>query len=223
MAAEYRYLARSRAAFVAQTVRYISRGYYFYICCQVPEGKAPEAVDEKLLARYDVRQHRWRRERRNLKDAAAAHYLRFDRMFVLMLTKGRHDAFYADHRGAVQDVRRQALYVFGYSIRFGYSEFEKRFRTFVRLDRNTYAKLKAHLVTVSTWDSRRECERMEREFRRVPYQPYGPVIEQLQVIRRAVNRARRKRGFLPLRAECIPRRLYLTKVYVESEEEPKAA
>jgi hypothetical protein len=218
MAVEYRYLARNRAAFIAQIVRYISRGYYFYICCQVPEGKFPEAVDEKLLARYDVRQHRWRRERRNLKDAAAVHYLRFDRTFVLMLTKGRHDAFYADHRSGVQDIRRQALYVFGYSIRFGYSEFEKRFRTFVRLDRRTYAKLKSHLVTVSTWDSRRERQRMEREFRRIPYQPYGPVIEQLQVILRAVNRARRRRGFAPIESGAIPRRLQLTRVFVDAHE-----
>ena len=46
MEVDYKHLARSRAAFVAQIVRYISRGYYFYICCQVPAGKDPNAVDK---------------------------------------------------------------------------------------------------------------------------------------------------------------------------------
>ena len=219
MGAEYRHLARNRAAFIAQIVRYVSRGYYFYVCCQVPEKKNPAAIDEKLLAKYEVRKHRWRRERRNLKGAAAVHYLRFDRTFVLMLTKGRHDAFYSDHRKSVSDIRRQALKVFGYSIRYGFSQFEKRKRTFVRLDRSTYDKLKNHLLAVACWDSMRSVERIEREFKRVPYQPYGPVIEQLQVIRRVVNRARRRRGYPSLNSGCIPRRLYLSKVYEEPEAE----
>ena len=215
MGTEYRHLARNRAAFIAQVVRYISRGYYFYVCCQVPESKDPEAIDEKLLTLYNVRQHRWRRERRNLKDAAAIHYLRYDHTFVLMLTRGRHDVFYSDHGTAVRDVRRQALQVFGYSIRHGFSQYEKRKRTFVRLDRRTCNKLKQHLLTVACWDSMRSRERMEREIRRIPYQPYGPVIGQLQTILRAINRARRKRGYLPARSECIPRRLYLTRVYAD--------
>jgi len=213
MEGNYRYLAKSRAAFVSQVVNYIAKGYYFYVVCKIPEKKDPELVDAKMLDLYGVQTRRWQRVRRNLKDAAAVHYLRFDRTFVLMVTKGRHDAFYRDHGQAKRDVRRQALYVFGYCIRRSLCEVERRYRIAVRLDRPTYDKLKSHLVAVSTWESYRSRERMEREFAGVPYQAYGPVIGQLQVIRRAVNRARRRRGFELLDSECIPKKRYLTKVF----------
>ena len=220
MARQYRYLARSRTAFIAQVVRYISKGYFFYVVCQIPERKNPVDIDAKLLERYSVKQPRWRREKRNLKDSAAVHYLRFGQMFVLMLTKGRHDAFYEDHAASVRDIRRRnALVVFDYSIRYTFSEFEKRYRTFVRLDQKTYAKLKADLIARAGWSCYRERERMEREFFLLPYESYGPVIEQLQTIRTAVNRVRRTRGFDYVRPEAIRRKLNLMKVFVEEEEQ----
>lgn len=195
MQENYRYLTKNRAAFVAQVVNYISKGYYFYLVCKIPEKKDPGRIDEKMLQRYGVQRRRWQRTRRNLKDAAAVHYLRFDRTFVLMVTKGRHDVFYADHGNAKRDVRRQALYVFGYCIRRRFCGQKHRDCVAVRLDRATYDKLKGHLVGVATWGSHRPRERMEREFANIPYQPYGPVLEQLNVIFRAVNRARGRRAY----------------------------
>ncbi len=216
MQGNYRYLAKSRAAFIVQVVNYISKGYYFYLVCKIPEKKDPERIDEKMLKRYGVQRRRWQRTRRNLRDAAAVHYLRFDRTFVLMVTKGRHDQFYSDHGSAKRDVRRQALYVFGYCIRRRFCEHERRDRVAVRLDRATYDKLKSHLVAVATWGSHRPRERMEREFANITYQPYGPVLEQVNVIFREVNRARRRRGFELIRPECIRKKRYLTKVFDES-------
>ena len=61
--------------FIAQVVRYVASGYYFYVRCLIPENKESWAIDAKLLARYQVCQPRWRRERRRLKQNAGVHYL----------------------------------------------------------------------------------------------------------------------------------------------------
>ena len=164
--------ARSIDAFLAQVVRYVSSGHYFYIRCRIPDGKDPRAVDEKIVGLYDVHRPRWQRKRRNLKTTAGIHYLRCGRLFVVMLTKGTHEAFYRDHASSVLDIRRTALKAFGYSIRRSYSENEKRWRVFVRLDKETYRKVKAHMLTVCTWPAFRARESMEQQFRALPYQAY---------------------------------------------------
>ncbi len=205
--------ARSIDAFLAQLVRYVSSGHYFYIRCRIPHGKDPIAVDQKILTLYDIRRSRWQRKRRNLKTTAGIHYLRYDRLFVIMLTKGRHDAFYADHGSAVLDIRRTALKAFGYSIRWGFSEAEKRYRVSVRLDKDTYRTVKAHMLTVCTWPAFRSKEAMQQQFLGLSYQLYGPVREQLYTIARAVNRNRRRTGFSAVDYGCIANTMRVTKVF----------
>ena len=48
---QYRYHALSVAGFVAQVVRYVASGHFFYVRVLVPEHKNPRMVDEKLLRR----------------------------------------------------------------------------------------------------------------------------------------------------------------------------
>lgn len=211
----YRYEATSVDGFVAQVVRYAAAGYYFYVRCLIPEHKDPRAVDAKLLARYRVCQPRWRRERRRLKYNAAAHYLRYDRLLVIMLTRGRHEPFYADHGQNVLDIRRVALKAFGYSIRYALSRESKRWNVSVRLDESTYRTLRAHMLTMAAWESHRCPQRMEREFSRLSYQAYSPVYRQLLSIAKAVNRVRRRRGFAPMDFSCIPTKKRLTKVFAQ--------
>ena len=106
---EYRYEAASMWGLVAQVVRYVSSGHYFYVRVVIPEKKDPRVIDAKLIERYRVDKKRWQRKRRQLKDAAGVHYIRHQNLAVLMLTKGRHDAFYADHGDSMKDIRRQTL------------------------------------------------------------------------------------------------------------------
>jgi hypothetical protein len=130
-----------------------------------------------------------------------------------MATKGRHDTFYADHGATVIDIRRVALKAFGYSIRYGFSHAAERRRVSVRLDEPTYRSLRTHMLTTAVWNSHRCPERMEREFSRLPYQPYSPVYRQLVSIAKAVNRARKRRGFAPIDLHCLPTKKRLTKVF----------
>ena len=51
---------------------------------------------------------------------------------------------------------------------------EKRQKVLISLDAETYRKLKAHMLTIGVWNSYRERTVLEREFRRLPYQPYEP-------------------------------------------------
>ena len=220
---DYQYEARSVAGFVSQIVRYVASGHYFYVRVLVPEKKDPAIVDEKLLERYGVRKKRWQRKRRHLKENAGVHYLRCNRCAVLMLTKGSHETFYQDHGEHLRDIRRQALKVFGYSIRYGFSEVKRDWKVSVRLDQETYRKVREHMLTIAVWDSYRDSVRLAREFSRLPYQPYEPVFKQLLSILRSVNRQRRRRGFDPLAMNCLRTKLSLGRVFVDSESKSKAA
>jgi hypothetical protein len=220
---EYRYEVKSIDGFLSQAVRYIAcGGHYFYIRVRVPKGKDPRAVAEKLLDRYDIRKKRWQRKRRHLKKTASIHLLLHQEMIVVMLTKGQHAAFYADHQSQVLDIRRTALKVFGYSIRYTFSETAKRQKVFVRLDDETRRKVQYHMLTICVWNTYRNKEALEREFRRLPYQPYEPVFAQLASIARQVNRERRRRGFDAISLSCITNKRRLGSVFVEREETEQA-
>ena len=221
---EYRYEVKSVDGFLAQVVRYVAcGGHYFYIRVRVPEGKDPRAVAEKLLDRYDIRKKRWQRKRRHLKATASIHLLQYRETIVIMLSKGEHRTFYADHQSQVRDIRRTALTVFGYSIRSTFSETEKRRKVFIRLDKKTYRKVKAHMLTISVWDSYRDKSRLERDFQRLPYQPYQPVYAQLLAILRRVNRERRRRGLDAVDSRCINFKRRLGTVFVKNDESDRAA
>jgi hypothetical protein len=144
-------------------------------------------------------------------------------VLVIILSKGRHEAFYDDHGSCVRDIRRTALKVFGYSVRFSFCEAEKRDKVSIRLDAGTYRTVKAHMLTIAVWDSYRDKARMEREFSRLPYQVFDPVHAQLISIARQVNRARRRRGFEQIDLGCIRTRRRLGTVFVERVDESEAA
>ena len=220
----YRYEAKNIDGFLSQLVRYIANGgHYFYIRVRVPEGKDPTATAEKLLDRYDIRKSRWQRKRRHLKETASIHLLKYQEVIVVILTKGKHEKFYADHHSQVQDIRRTALKIFGYSVRYGFSEIEKRQKVFIRLDVKTYRKVLAHMLTIGVWDSYRDKTALEREFNRLPYQPYEPVFAQLCAIAKHVNKVRRRRGFEGMELACIKNKRRLCTVFVKQDETEQAA
>jgi hypothetical protein len=79
------------------------------------------------------------------------------------------------------------------------------------------------MLTIGVWNTYRDKTALEREFRRLPYQPYGPVFAQLCGIAREVNRARRRRGFDAIDLACITYKRRLGTVFVEREETEEAA
>ena len=206
--------AANSAAFLAQLVRYVSSGHWFYVTGVIPDHKDPVAVDRKLIELYDIDRPKWKCQRRYLRDQAGIHYLRHERYWVLILTKGDHYAFYSDHGSQVRDIRRTALRFQGYSVRYSYSELEKRERVFVRLDRPTYRLLRTRMLQLATRPRFAKphllADELQGQMR--AWQPYAPVRGQFASILRSVNKLRRRAGYAPVH-DCRPEKLYIPKVF----------
>src|SRR5262245_35682664 len=115
---EYRAEVSSVAGFVQQlAVCYVGKGYWFYVAGRVPQRKAPEAVDAKLISRYGIDISKWTRARRKLAGSANLQYLRHGRYFVLLSTHGRH-IFFDEEKPSIRDVRRVPIRFHGYSISY---------------------------------------------------------------------------------------------------------
>ncbi|WP_425395419.1 hypothetical protein [Aeoliella sp.] len=218
----YRCEAATLDGFLAQLVRYVASGHYFYVTGKVPDRKLPEQVDCKLIALYGLDRSKWERARRRLGEQAGMHYLRYERYFVLIATHGRHQ-FFNDHQQSIRDIRRTALKVRGYSVRYSFSEVEKRWRVFVRLDKPTYRAIKAHLIAIAKRPGYRDARRLQAEIELLPFQGYAPVRGQVLAIIKAVNRARRQAGYCQLPTDIVPRMRPVRKVFVGPENGQQAA
>lgn len=196
----YRCEATSLEGFIQQlAVAYLPHGYWFCVAGQIPPEKNAAAVDRKLMDRYGIECSRWARARKKRVGGANVHYLRWDRCFVLLATHGQH-RFFEDERENVFDVRRSPVRVAGYavSVRQGHSH--------VRLDSERYRELKNYFIERST---HRTAAEIAEELRSLPFEPYAPVRQQLFIILRALNRARKAAGFqqVPWTALRLRRRI----------------
>ncbi len=183
---EYRCVATSVEGFVQQlAVAYVTHGYWFYVTGQIPEGKDPAAVDQKLVERYGIAISKWARARRKRRRLANMQYLRHERTFVLVATKGRHE-FFERERETICDIRRVPIKFAGYSIgcRIGP---DGRWHPCVRMCSQDFANLKEYMAERARHRSK---DALVSELNRLPFQPYAPVRRQLLMITRAVNSVR---------------------------------
>lgn len=193
----YRCECTSPRGFIQQlAVAYVSNGYYFYVVGLVPEGKRPEPIDAKLIERYGIEQSKWQRARRKRRGEASVQYLRLGRRFVLLATHGEH-IFFELEGDRVRDVRRVPLKLFGYAV--GYSGGHVR----VRIEREVFRNIRAHLLELAP---HRSCRGLSDELRRLDFEPYGPVRRQLVQLVRSINRVRRAAGFDPVPLDVLPAR-----------------
>jgi hypothetical protein len=187
----YQCVATSPEGFVQQlAVSYLGHGYWFYVAGEVPEGKDPKKVDQKLVARYQIDMSKWERARRKQAGLASLQYLRVDRFFLLLATHGRH-LFFLEEASAIRDARRTPIRFRGYAIshRGGHSH--------VRIDLDEYRRLKAYFVERSV---HRTAEQLAGELGHLPFEPYAPVRRQLLAVLRAVNFERKRAGY-----ELVPK------------------
>ncbi len=190
----------SLEGFIQQlAVGYLARGYWFYVGGLIPDGKDPRAVDAKLISRYGVAISKFERARRKARGLANVQYLRYGQHFVLLATPGEH-WFFREESG-IRDCRVAPLKVGGYAL--GY----RGGRAQVRIERGAWMGLKAYYVDLAT---KRSAGWFEAEFRRWPFEPWGPVIRQTFVILNQVNRARKAAGLELVPTSCVrlKRRIY---------------
>lgn len=205
----YRAVTTSVEGFVQQIACcYLRHGYWFYVVGRIPAGKDPRAVDEKLLAKYGVGVSESTRARRKQAGRANLQYLRHERFFVILATKGIHP-FFTEEQHAIHDIRRVPLCYAGYSISYrrgGLTRAGKHDPTWhahVRMDRRQYLDCRAWLLE---WATRMKAEELGRAFATLPVAAYAPVRRQLLLIHRAVNRLRSANGQSAVPVEVLPLR-----------------
>jgi len=213
---EYRCVATSVEGFVQQlAVAYITHGYWFYVTGVIPDGKDPAAVDAKLIDRYGVAISKWARCRRKKQGLANMQYLRHERFFVLLATKGRHE-FFERERATLLDVRRVPITFGSCSVGCRKGR-DGRWHASVRIESNRLADLKAAALEVS---GRSASRFLEKEFRRLSVQPYAPIRQQRLEIWRIVNRARRKSGLVCLPVSAIALKRRVVRPFAQTDTEP---
>lgn len=196
----YRCRAVLLPAFIQQlAVAYVANGYWFYVHGWIPLNKDPKAVDRKLIEKYDIDVSKWERARRKKANLANLHYLRHGRHFVLIATHGRHRFF--DEEANIRDIRRMPFKLGGHSVSY------RNGHASVRIDRETYRRLKVYLTDLAP---RRSAEHMIEEFRMLHFEPYAPIRRQLLNLLRAVNRTRKWAGLNAVPTSCLrlKRRIY---------------
>jgi hypothetical protein len=196
--APYRCVATTPAGFVQQlAVSYITHGYWFYVTGQIPSRKDPVATDRKLIEHYGIAISKWARARRKRSGLANVHYLRHERFFVLLASKGEHRFFKEETQ--CRDVRRDSITFDGYSI--GYKrDLRGGWHPSIRIHPKRYGDLKAYFAEVAV---RRSAEELAGELFRLPFEPYAPIRSQLNCILRGVNEARKAAGLEQLQKSCL--------------------
>ena len=177
--------------FVQQlAVSYLGNGYWFYVVGEIPEGKDPRRVDEKLVTRYQIDLSKWARARRKRAGLANLQYLRHGRLFVLLATHGAHP-FFEEEASSIRDARKTPIRFRGYSVSY------RNGHPHVRIEQEEYKRLKAYFLELAP---HRSAERLGSELARLPFEPYAPVRVQLLAVLRSINRERKRAGF-----EAVPR------------------
>jgi hypothetical protein len=226
---EYKYETTSVTGFVQRIATCLLRhGYVHYVQGQVPEGKDPRAIDQKLLAKYEVDQNEWTRARRKQRGLANLQYLRFERTWVLMATEGQHP-MKTEERSQLRDVREAPIQIAGYSIYLKRGDFKKKqhkdeapvaddkWHARVLISRERYKELRAWLLEIAC---QRSMEGLAYEINSLPYEPYKPVWRQLRKLVRLINKKRKTAGLAPLPMTAVRWRRTIVKAFepVEADE-----
>ena len=210
-----RYEARSLEGFVQQlAVGFVSHGYWYYVTGWIPEKKDPRATDEKITRQYGIGLTKSTRMRRKQAGYANVRYLRFGRFFVIIATLGIHP-FYENEGERVRDMHRPPFFTFGgYSIKRCYSNKQRRWRTSVRIDQETYRDLKAKFLEAAL---RIDEFTLAERIRALPFEPYKPIRSQIRSLWRAINRVRNTAGLEPVPENCLRAKRHLLRPYEDEE------
>ena len=198
-------IARSRDHFVHYlATALICRGYWFYICGRIPAGKDREAIDQKLIEKYDCNNSKNTRWRRKKAGKANVRYFRWDRFFVLMATKGEHKFF--EQEADIKDIRKVPIKVGGYSISFRRDGRPRsitdhsQYRVHVRIETGSFKELVARFDHIAT---RMSANRLGAKLYEIPFRGYAPIRHQLCQLLKQVNRKRRRSGLSQLPREVL--------------------
>ena len=209
MLMKYRAVTTSVEGFVQQIACcYLRHGYWFYVKGHVPQNKCAESVDRKLIDKYRIDVSESTRARRKKAGRANLQYIRHERTFVLLATKGEHP-FFQEEANLVRDIRRVPIRYAGYSISYKPGGRKKdgsnddKWHAHVEIDRDQYLDLKAWFSERALRDS---ADRLAVALYQLPIAPYAPVRRQLLLLLKEVNRVRKTSRQTQLPHDILPLR-----------------
>ena len=223
----YRYEAQSPEAVVQLiAASYLRHGFYWYVTGSIPNGKDPGKIDRKLIAKYGIEVSEWERRSRKQRGVANAHYLRYQRWFILLVSEGHHALKQPSAKGGegehLRDCRRTPIRFHGYSISYRRAGVtpagvaSPKWHAHVRIDDDTYRVLKDRFLDLAM---HRSAETLASEFARIPFARYAPIRRQLLNIHRAVNQRRKQQSFEPIPHSALKLRRTPVAVYVQPEQD----
>ncbi|MFO0979103.1 MAG: hypothetical protein U0996_22020 [Planctomycetaceae bacterium] len=223
----YRYEAQSPEAVVQLiAASYLRHGFYWYVTGSIPNGKDPGKIDRKLIAKYGIEVSEWQRRSRKQRGVANAHYLRYQRWFILMVSEGHHALKQPSAKGGegehLRDCRRNPIRFHGYSISYRRAGVTPagvalpKWHAHVRLDDYTYQVLKDRFLNLAM---HRSAETLASEFARIPFARYAPIRRQLLNILRAVNERRKQQNFEVIPHAALKLRRTPVPVFVQPEQD----
>lgn len=201
--------------FIHQLVRHVRNGYVFYVRGEVPHGKDPGAVDEKLMSRYGIDVPPWTRARRP-RSEGSVHYIRFGSTFVMLARPGK-SRFFDDEARSIKDVRERPLRIGPYSLSYLYSTHTERWHASVRVERAQMLRVRHRLTRIA---ARAEVRVVEEELARLPFYPFAPVRRQLLAQLKHVNQVRRAAGRELVSVDVLRLRPWPVPVFAEALTQP---
>lgn len=203
----YRAVATTIDGFVQQIAcSYLRHGYWFYVIGTIPADKDPIAIDRKLLEKYGIEVSESTRIRRKKAGNANLQYIRHDRLFVILATKGKH-RFFDEESNRIRDIRSVPIRYAGYSISYRRGGRKKdgsrddKWHAHVAIERTQYLELRSWFTEMAL---RENPSKLGLAFYNLPIAPYAPVRRQLLLLLRAVNQIRRIAGKSQLPTEVLP-------------------
>ena len=187
----------SRAGFLRMlTANYLPSEYLRYSHGHFKDEGHARRTELEIICRYDLALSKDQRYRRKKSGRSNLQFLRYRRFFLFVATPGDH-GFHLRHAD-LRDFRRQPLHFEGYTVSY------RAAHSCVRLAPKTESKLRAYFLAIAL---NRRASQLAREFRSLPWLPYGPVVEQEMSILEAVNDKRKRRGYALVPESCIRRKL----------------
>jgi hypothetical protein len=213
---QYRSEVVSVTGFVQQIAcSFLRHGYWWYVTGRIPAGKDAKVIDRKLVEKYGIGVSEWTRTRRKQLGQANLQYLRHDRLFAILATKGQH-RFFDEEAASIRDIRHVPLRYSGYSIsyrrggRTRQGAPDHRWHAHVEIERHVYLGIRAYLLELAV---HRSVDKLATEFYELPFEPYAPIRRQLLNLLRAVNLARKQAGYRPVPVEVLPLRRRIVKPF----------
>jgi hypothetical protein len=209
---EYKYEVTSLVGFLQRVATHLlPKGYYYFVQGTLPEGKSPEALDAKLLSKYDVAKSEAARRWRKSQGLGNVQYVRFTRSWILLATRGDH-AIREGEGANLKDVRRVPIRIGNYALYVRRGNYLKRFsddeeatpdgkwRVRVVIAREPYRELCANFLSIAC---HRRADALAEELSALPYEPYAPVRKQLLKLLRLINAKRQAAGYSKIPPTCL--------------------